>query len=262
MLGVCMPLSSALAQDTLFVSPIGAGELFTREAPGNIEDISYKLSSVAGARHNVVVYFKGGLYELKEPLLITGKEKNRNIDTLTLVGSTSEVAILSGGRHVSGWKQTGRKIAQAVLSENLDFRQLYINEKMAIRARTPNRTNENNYSPYNRVVAFDEKKQTVLITENGIERWKKTDDIEMVINHHWYQSRFRIDSMYIKDNMTEIKPAMPACKHLFQLTYAKMLASGKPYYFENSREFLDQEREWYLDKKILHYIIFRRKEQR
>ena len=66
LLGVCMPLSSALAQDTLFVSPIGAGELFTREAPGNIEDISYKLSSVAGARHNVVVYFKGGLYELKE----------------------------------------------------------------------------------------------------------------------------------------------------------------------------------------------------
>lgn len=256
LLGVCMPLSSALAQDTLFVSPIGAGELFTREAPGNIEDISYKLSSVAGARHNVVVYFKGGLYELKEPLLITGKEKNRNIDTLTLVGSTSEVAILSGGRHVSGWKQTGRKIAQAVLSENLDFRQLYINEKMAIRARTPNRTNENNYSPYNRVVAFDEKKQTVLITENGIEWWKKTDDIEMIINHHWYQSRFRIDSMSIKDNMTEIKPAMPACKHLFQLTYAKMLASGKPYYFENSPEFLDQEREWYLDKKnsTLYYI--------
>lgn len=247
-IGVSLYISALAAQDTLFVSPRGEGTLFSREEPGSVEGLCPKLASISGPARSVVVYFEKGLYELKEPLLITAKEKNPSIDTLTFQGSSSGVAVLSGGRRVSGWKPAGKGIMKAELPVGVDFRQLYVNDRMEIRARIPNRTNEDDYSPYNRVVGFDEQRQTVLIAREEWDGWNDQDGIEMVINHHWYQSRFRIDSVFMKGNQVEILPVMPTRKHLFQLTYAQMLASRKPYYFENSLAFVDQPREWFFQK--------------
>ena len=69
-----------------------------------------------------------------------------------------------------------------------------------LRARFPNRTNEEDYSPYNRVVGFDEKEQTVSVLSSDMENMALTVGSEMVINHHWYQSRFRIDSFFSNDH--------------------------------------------------------------
>lgn len=246
----------AYTQDTLYVSPVGSGEMFNRESPGSVESLNRKLASVDEPRRNITVFFLGGLYELKQPLLISSKEKNKNIDTLILAGSSSEKVILSGGCRVTGWKNAGKGIYKVSLPETADFRQLYVDGKMAVRARTPNRENEDDYSPYNRVAGFDEKNQTVLVQTSDIAGLENTDGVEMVINHHWYQSRFRFESIEQHEKTTIIRPILPARKHLFQLTYAKMLAAGKPYYVENARSFLDKEREWFLDTResILYYM--------
>lgn len=249
-------ISVVYAQDTLYVSPAGSGDLFSREAPGNVDAVGYKLAGIEEPRRNITVLFQGGLYELEQPLLISSKEKNKNIDTLVLAGSTTAKAILSGGRRVTGWKNTGKGIYKASLPETTDFRQLYVEGKMAVRARTPNRGNNDDYSPYNRVTGFDEENRTVLVQTSETSAWEDINTVEMVINHHWYQSRFRIEQMTPNGETTIIRPIMPAQKHLFQLTYAKMLAAGKPYYFENSRSFLDAESEWFLDKaeSALYYM--------
>ena len=174
---------------------------------------------------------------------------------MTFAGSSSEVAVLSGGRTVSQWKQVKNGVYKAALPSGVNFRQLYVNDKMEIRARFPNRINEEDYSPYNRVVGFDEKEQTVSVLSSDMENIALTAGSEMVINHHWYQSRFRIDSFFSNDHNFVIKPEKNACKHLFELTYAKMLAPGKPYYFENAYNYLDQEREWFFDcqSSMLYY---------
>lgn len=247
--------SIVYGRDTLFVSPSGNGDEYTRVSPGNIAKIGYRLASINKQCDHLVVYLLGGVYELNEPLLITSNEKNSHIDTLTFAGSSSEVAVLSGGKTVSQWKQVKNGVYKAALPSGVNFRQLYVNDKMEIRARFPNRTNEEDYSPYNRVVGFDEKEQTVSVLSSDMENMALTVGSEMVINHHWYQSRFRIDSFFSNDHNFVIKPEKNACKHLFELTYAKMLASGKPYYFENAYNYLDQEREWFFDSQssMLYY---------
>lgn len=156
-------ISVVYAQDTLYVSPTGSGDLFSREAPGNVDAVGHKLAGIEEPRRNITVLFLGGLYELEQPLLISSKEKNKNIDTLVLAGSTTAKAILSGGRRVTGWKNTGKGIYKASLPETTDFRQLYVEGKMAVRARTPNRGNNDDYSPYYRVTGFDEENRTVLV---------------------------------------------------------------------------------------------------
>ncbi len=221
--------SIVYGRDTLFVSPSGNGDEYTRVSPGNIAKIGYRLASINKQCDHLVVYLLGGVHELNEPLLITSNEKNSHIDTLTFAGSSSEVAVLSGGKTVSQWKQVKNGVYKAALPSGVNFRQLYVNDKMEIRARFPNRTNEEDYSPYNRVVGFDEKEQTVSVLSSDMENMALTVGSEMVINHHWYQSRFRIDSFFSNDHNFVIKPEKNACKHLFELTYAKMLASGNPY---------------------------------
>ncbi|WP_234367842.1 right-handed parallel beta-helix repeat-containing protein [Parabacteroides pacaensis] len=249
-------VSVAYTQDTLYVSPSGSGEIFSRDVPGAVEGLGRKLASIGEPRRNIIVFFQGGLYELEQPLLISSKEKNKNIDTLLLVGSTSGKVILSGGRRVAGWKNAGKGIYKASLAGCAGFRQLYVEGKMAVRARTPNRENEDDYSPYNRIAGFDETSQTVTIKASEATGLENTEGLEIVINHHWYQSRFRLESMEQQGKNILFRPIQPARKHLFQLTYAKMLAAGKPYYFENARSFLDQEKEWFWDKKesVLYYM--------
>ncbi|MDD4922833.1 MAG: right-handed parallel beta-helix repeat-containing protein [Bacteroidales bacterium] len=119
---------------------------------------------------------------------------------------------------------------------------------MAVRARTPNRENENDFSPYYRGLGFDQKNQTIKVNASEIPAWSKMNEVEMVIHQHWYQSRVRIESLKMDKDTAVITPMQPAKKNIFQLTYAKMLNPNKPYYFENALEFLDQGGEWYLDK--------------
>ena len=174
--------SIVYGRDTLFVSPSGNGDEYTRVSPGNIAKIGYRLASINKQCDHLVVYLLGGVYELNEPLLITSNEKNSHIDTLTFAGSSSEVAVLSGGKTVSQWKQVKNGVYKAALPSGVNFRQLYVNDKMEIRARFPNRTNEEDYSPYNRVVGFDEKEQTVSVLSSDMENMALTVGSEMVIN--------------------------------------------------------------------------------
>ena len=100
-----LQISIVYGRDTLFVSPSGNGDEYTRVSPGNIAKLGYRLASINKQCDHLVVYLLGGVYELNEPLLITSNEKNSHIDTLSFAGSSSEVAVLSGGRTVSQWKQ-------------------------------------------------------------------------------------------------------------------------------------------------------------
>ena len=108
-----------------------------------------------------------------------------------------KTAVLSGGRTVSQWKQVKNGVYKAALPSGVNFRQLYVNDKMEIRARFPNRINEEDYSPYNRVVGFDEKEQTVSVLSSDMENIALTAGSEMVINHHWLPVNLTILKMPI-----------------------------------------------------------------
>ncbi|GHB75254.1 right-handed parallel beta-helix repeat-containing protein [Persicitalea jodogahamensis] len=250
-----VPLT-AISQTTLYVAPQGTGSVCSQQKPCRPEQLAEKLEELNKKEvGDIAVYFKGGTYELTSPLLLTsevvGNEKNK-----VWIGSLAgERAVLSGGRKVTGWSDAGNGIYKANVPSGTDCRQIYINGKMAIRARTPNRENDADYGPYNRGLGFDEKAKTVLIRTADVPAAALSGEVELVMNQHWYQSRLRIASLKKGRDTTVLTPKDPERGHVFQLTYARMLNPDKPYYFENALEFLDSDREWYLDRQnhILYY---------
>ncbi len=243
------------SQEPLYVSTIGKGSTFSKEQPGNIEALTAKLREVRSSRPGTIrVIFKGGEYLLNKPLEFTGKEAGGKKDSLILTGAIGEKVTLSGGRQVLSWEKSGKGIFKATVAAGTDFRQLYVNGKMAIRARTPNRDNENDFGPYYRGLGFDEKNQTIKIRSSELPKWNNRDDVELVFNQHWYQSRVRIESVKTEKDTSFVTPMQPARKHFFQL-YPSMLKADKTYYIENALEFLDQSGEWYLDRTahVLYY---------
>ncbi len=240
----------AYPQQVLYVSPNGAGFAFSENNPGHISKLSVKIPEVRkSVTGKITVLFKNGTYYLDKPLIITNRETGDRKDTLVLESISGDQVILSGGQRIKQWEKAGKGIWKAKIPGGTDFRQLYVNGKMAVRARTPNRENENDFSPYFRNLGFDAKNKTVKVCSSEIFNWKNLNEVEMVIHQHWYQSRIKIESFKTEEDTTFIVPMQPARNHLFMLTYARMLAENKPYYFENAFEFLDQGGEWYLDKK-------------
>jgi hypothetical protein len=246
----------AQSQETLFVSTVGAGASFSKEKPGNVEELTSKLREVR-SKHpgTIIVFFRGGEYLLNQSLTITNHETGTKKDSLILMGIQGEKVTLSGGRKITQWEKSGKGIFKAKVPAGTDFRQLYVNGKMAVRARTPNRENNTDFGPYYRGLGFDLKNQTIKVNSAEIPKWNNRDDAELVFNQHWYQSRVRIEAIKTEKDTAYITPLLPARKHFFQL-YASMLKPGKPYYFENALGFLDQGGEWYLDKveNVLYYM--------
>jgi len=247
----------ALAQTNLYVSTSGKGNKCSENEPCDLAGIKEKLRELnktdAGKVH---VNFKSGVYELKSTFEITQHEAGNPKNQITFQSVSGSQVLFSGGTKITGWSSAGNGILKAKIPENADSRQLYVNGKMAVRARFPNRLDSADFGPYNRLLGFDTKNKTVFVRPQELPAVKQTGQIEMVINQHWYQSRIRIASLEKVRDTLVITPMETERAHLFQLTYARMLDPGKPYYFENALEFLDADGEWFLDKAE-HFVYYK-----
>jgi hypothetical protein len=87
------------------------------------------------------IVIRGGTHFLSEPLALTPSDSHLN-----LVAYSGEQPILSGGRRITGWRETtvnGRSVWAADVLRAREgkwsFRELWINGRRAVRARLPNR---------------------------------------------------------------------------------------------------------------------------
>lgn len=253
---LCSFSLTAIGQQILYVSPKGSGNAFTLKSPGNLEEVAEKLQTFRKNKSGeTTVYLKGGTYSLAKTLLLTAAVNEGNNNAITFKSAPGEQALLSGGKRITGWVNVGKGVFKAKVPAGAAFRQIYVNKKMAVRARTPNRQHAEDYGPYHHIQRFDEREKTILIKPGELPAVKKIKEVELVINQHWYQSRVRIEEHYTKGDTTSIKVQEPEKKILFGMQGNKMLWPLKPYYLENALEFLDAQNEWYLDKEanVLYY---------
>lgn len=252
---LCSLSFTAFSQTNLYVSPKGAGNSFSLKSPGSLEHVLIKLKALSKNKPvEIVVHLKGGTYSLTKPILINLSENSGERYGVVFKSMKGERALISGGKKISGWVPAGNGIFKAKV-HGLAFRQLYVDGKMAIRARIPNRQNTDNYGPYNRIGSFNAMAKTINIKASELPAAEKIREVELVTNQHWYQSRLRIDTYTISKDSAMISVQEPEKKILFGMTGNKMLWPGKPYYLENSLSFLDAENEWYLDNaaQMLYY---------
>ncbi|GHT39651.1 hypothetical protein AGMMS49965_06270 [Bacteroidia bacterium] len=237
------------AQTEIWVAPDGSGTAFSESSPGSIEgsDLKDKIMSLrSGGEKDIRVRLLEGVYPLETPITVDNAMAGDAAETLTFTGvatnpcSNEGKAVISGGRKVTtGWQSAGDGIYKAQLPAGAAFRQLYVNGKMAIRARHPNRENDTDYGPYWLVKNFGASNAYMVINSSEIQQWRNMDKIEMVIHQDWVHNRTMVNSFEQRGNNTHVNIRSP-------LTYWG--DTNLPYFWENSLDFLDADGEWYLDE--------------
>lgn len=255
-------ISSLYSQGlSLFVAPSG-----NDTAIGNID---FPLRSLEGARDKIreikkttifsdtiFVIIKPGKYHLKSTFTLKPEDSGSSEAPIVYMAEELKNTVFSGGISISGFKETedGLWVAQVPEVPYWDwtFDQLFVNEKRATRAKSPN----NGYFHIKEITEevwvqgtgrSPEKAQQIVVLENDANQeltpliQSDMDNVVMTVFHHWNITKRHIDKFEngtIYTSGQGMKPWNP-------------WKPGKRFILENYRRALDAPGEWYLDKSGL-----------
>ena len=130
-----------------------------------------------------VIYLSTGTYTLTEPIRITSP--------LQLQGKEGAQVTISGGRKITGFTpvdgntEAGLVVADIpdVKAGTWDFRDLYVNDQRAIRARHPN-------TGFFRIARTGADRRTnFTYNEGDLKNWQDLANVELVFMHDWSTTR-------------------------------------------------------------------------
>ena len=198
----------------------------------------------------ITIYMEGGTYAFYEPVFIRS------------VGD--EKVILSGGISINGWKKQGKVWVADVPVFNgrpLDFRQLWVNGKKAVRAR-----DVEDFEKMNRICSVDEKNEILYVPAVSIRRLidnkgnLKAKYAEMVLHQMWCVANLRIRSVEVQGDSAAIRFHQPESRIQFEHPWPRPMVTtdghNSAFYLTNARELQDVPGEWYHDidaRKIYYY---------
>ena len=203
-----------------------------------------------GQATEVTIHLSEGTYYLYEPLRLRSEDSG-----LTIVG---EHAVISGGMPISDWERQGGLLVADVPDFNgrpVDFRQLWVNGKKAVRAR-----DVMDFEQMHRIMTYDKKKQVLWVPKEAVSRWllaksqkpiAKSQYPEMVLHEMWCTSNLRIKSIEVQGDSAAIRFHNPEAKLQFEHPWPSPMTPNtghpSPFYLTNAKELLDEPGEWYHD---------------
>ncbi len=216
-------------------------------------------------KNGIIIILEKGSYQLDEPVVVRPEDSGTAASPTIITHENGEKVVLSGGIPLSGWKKAANNLVglpnvakgkvwvvdvPELGNRYLEFRQLWINEKKAIRAR------DWNDGRMDRILSWDFKTRTCKIpfsaTKDGtsIERLKGA---EMVIQQWWAIANLRIKSVKVSGNEAELSFMEPESRvqseHPWPAPWLSTKTGNSPFYLTNSIGFLDAPGEWFEDLK-------------
>ena len=222
----------------------------------------------------ITVYMEGGTYALYEPVFIRPEDSGTKesptvirsaINEKTVIRSAAdEKAVLSGGVRIKNWKKQGKLWVADVPVFNgrpLDFRQLWVNGKKAVRAR-----DVEDFEKMNRICSVDEKNEMLYVPVVSIRRLidnkgnLKAKYAEMVLHQMWCVANLRIRSVEVQGDSVAIRFHQPESRIQFEHPWPRPMVTtdghNSAFYLTNARELQDVPGEWYHDidaRKVYYY---------
>jgi Right handed beta helix region len=200
------------------------------------------------------VYLRKGTYSLTRPLAFDEGDSGQPGAKVRWQGYPGEEVVISGGRSIAGWTAVGDGSYRAS-AQGLNFRQLYINGKRAIRARTPNLGSGKDYfrlrgpilnDPNNPYSAYN--KQDRLLGVNCADITGVPGGSEQIIQRSWNQARLRLGGYNCYGDFAWVSHHQPDRDVFFANSDDSISYSSQPYHWEGAKAFLDSPGEWFLDK--------------
>ena len=212
----------------------------------------------------ITIYMEGGTYAFYEPVFIRPEDSGTKESPTIIRSVGDEKVILSGGISINGWKKQGKVWVADVPVFNgrpLDFRQLWVNGKKAVRAR-----DVEDFEKMNRICSVDEKNEILYVPAVSIRRLidnkgnLKAKYAEMVLHQMWCVANLRIRSVEVQGDSAAIRFHQPESRIQFEHPWPRPMVTtdghNSAFYLTNARELQDVAGEWYHDidaRKVYYY---------
>ena len=252
--------ASAAVQATFYVAPDGSdSNKGTKEAPfKTITQAQKAVRAINGTMTgDIEVILRDGTYQLPATVNFTEEDGGKDGNYVRYKAADGETPLITGGIPMSGWTIHDEKNnIWKVEGVDARFRQLYVNNKKAIRARMPNLKNNGDHNFF-RLNKVDSAGSAFLLNSSDVKstEWKNPKKVEIHLMIAWAESILRLDKISSQGNVLKFEAQDPERSKLFRRKYPMLgtaFMSNPPkqqvYYLENAYEFIDQPGEWYLDE--------------
>lgn len=203
-------------------------------------------------RGDLIVTLHAGTYELAAPVRFDAADSGRAGAAVVYRAAPGETVMLSGGRRVTGWQPEGGGVFRAVAGLGADFRQLWVDDRRAVRARHPDVGRMFTLATEKQADGFDLPREQLA----GLAL--RPGEVEVSVLIAWMHKRLRIARTDATDRADVIRAVIEAGEWdgVTQQPQGDRLYLGRSYWLENAREFLDAPGEFFLDKAdgVLRYL--------
>ncbi|MDC2458439.1 right-handed parallel beta-helix repeat-containing protein [Bacteroides ovatus] len=268
---ICILCSHWLLADEIWISPKGSDfNDGTRQFPKATltsalrQAREWRRTEDNRIQGGITIYMEGGTYAFHEPVFIRPEDSGTKESPTVIRSVGDEKVILSGGISINGWKKQGKVWVADVPAFNgrpLDFRQLWVNGKKAVRAR-----DVEDFEKMNRICSVDEKNEILYVPAVSIRRLidnkgnLKAKYAEMVLHQMWCVANLRIRSVEVQGDSAAIRFHQPESRIQFEHPWPRPMVTtnghNSAFYLTNARELQDVPGEWYHDidaRKVYYY---------
>ena len=268
---ICILCSHWLLADEIWISPKGSDfNDGTRQSPKATltsalrQAREWRRTEDNRIQGGITIYMEGGTYAFHEPVFIRPEDSGTKESPTIIRSVDDEKVILSGGISINGWKKQGKVWVADVPAFNgrpLDFRQLWVNGKKAVRAR-----DVEDFEKMNRICSVDEKNEILYVPAVSIRRLidnkgnLKAKYAEMVLHQMWCVANLRIRSVEVQGDSVAIRFHQPESRIQFEHPWPRPMVTtnghNSAFYLTNARELQDVPGEWYHDidaRKVYYY---------
>ena len=268
---ICILCSHWLLADEIWISPKGSDfNDGTRQFPKATltsalrQAREWRRTEDNRIQGGITIYMEGGTYAFHEPVFIRPEDSGTKESPTIIRSVGDEKVILSGGISINGWKKQGKVWVADVPAFNgrpLDFRQLWVNGKKAVRAR-----DVEDFEKMNRICSVDEKNEILYVPAVSICRLidnkgnLKAKYAEMVLHQMWCVANLRIRSVEVQGDSAAIRFHQPESRIQFEHPWPRPMVTtnghNSAFYLTHARELQDVPGEWYHDidaRKVYYY---------
>ncbi|PRD54184.1 L-rhamnose mutarotase [Sphingobacterium gobiense] len=213
------------------------------------------------------IWIKKGIYFPAQTIRLRPEDSGTPESPTRIRSIAGDKVVFSGGRKISGWTKLGkhRDIPSAVArhiyvadapkvgGKRVNFRQLWVNDKKAIRAES------HGDLELPRILNWDFDKQTAIIP-NVFNGFKLTEGMEFFIHQWWAIAQLRVKNAVVHKDSIEVYFHQPESKiqseHPWPKPWLSKESGNSAFRLVNALQFLDKPGEWFLDEdeeKVYYY---------
>lgn len=222
----------------------------------------------ASVKDGIHIILRGGNYPVLETIVIRPEDGGTRENSIFIEAAENEKPVLSGGVQISNWKKLTAAVnglqknvqskiwvadVPQVNGMDFNFRQLWVNNVKAVRAKSANG------ETMHRILNWNKAEAACIIPTLAFQNLDKTKDIELFIHQWWEIASLRIKKLQVMGDSTKLFFEQPESKiqneHPWPAPWLSKETGNSAFYLTNAIQFLDEPGEWYLDvaNKKMYY---------